>query len=244
MSRPVFGKGLQPNPAITGDVRHDAQLDLRIVGREKHAPGAARRRPAGYDGPRPCGSGCSAGSGPTRKAARWRRPPGGSWYAGARYRASICCGSLSAVGRLELAQRAVVEDQASAGGSRAPAPEGPIRRSTAAPFGVFDSTGRPSLSNRMCLDLFRRADVERLARLHRGRSASISAMRDRRVPRSARAACHASTSTPRRSMSDRTAHQRHLDVVVHGSPSFGRCRSSRGYRVSCSRRHTSASSAA
>ena len=61
---------------LAGDVREDAQLDLRVVGREQPRAPARRRTPSGSRARARCGSGSPAGSGSTSRAARSRRPSG------------------------------------------------------------------------------------------------------------------------------------------------------------------------
>ena len=61
---------------IGREVREDAQLDLRVVGRDEHVAGRGDEALADLHARARSGSGCSGGSDPATRSGRSRRRPG------------------------------------------------------------------------------------------------------------------------------------------------------------------------
>ena len=193
-------------------VREDAQLDLRVVGREQHARPRRARTPRGSARPRRVRIGmfCTFGFDDERRPVAapvwwkvgWMRPVRG--FDERRQRVDV--------GALELREPAVGEHVRRAARAPRRAARARSRRSSSR----SSSSSRPgasSFSNRIGLELLRRGDLEALAgervdlRLERAELAPVLARR-------ARASTASSMRTPSRSIAASTRGERQLDLVV------------------------------
>ena len=149
----VLGEGAQ-QACVAGQVRHDAQLDLRVVRRQQHMAGRRDERLADAPALRACGSGCSAGSDRSTTAGRSPPRPGDSEVCTRPVRAIDLLRQLVGVGGLELGQRRGSRGSAAAAGSSPASSSSTSSAVEGWPVGVLRSTGSCSFSNRISCSCF------------------------------------------------------------------------------------------